>query len=122
MIKSALIIDDDPGVIKNFSRLLSEEGFDVCTVKSGKEAMNVQRSFDVILVDFCLPDINGAEVLRKISSRTTNSVKIMITGLTNEETQTKMNDIDIDAYVVKPISPLDLLQLIYNKLNIKGNF
>lgn len=118
MKKAALIVDDDESVLKNFSRLLREDGFEVRAVETGKEAVDLvdKQSFDVVLIDFKLPDIDGAELLEAIRGRIGKAVKIMITGFPTTELENKVIDLGIDAYVIKPIKPDDLLELIQGRL------
>jgi two-component system response regulator HydG len=122
-IKSVLIIDDDNSVLRTFSRLLQKSGYEVETAETGKEAIEkvCTRSFDVLLVDFRLPDINGVELLEKTKTNgnVQNAVKIMITGFPSLEVGAKALDLGIDAYIVKPVNPFDLLSLISEKLRNK---
>lgn len=119
--KAALIVDDDESVLRNFSRLLEEDGYEVYSAGTGKDAIDLvgKHNFDVILVDFRLPDIDGDELLDKINDKVTNAVKVMITGFPTITLENKVNDLGIDAYVVKPIKPLELLSLIQEKLKEK---
>lgn len=120
--KAALIVDDDESVLRNFSRLLEEDGYDVCSVETGKEAIEQtsKRCFDVVLVDFRLPDINGDELLEKIRDRVAGAVKVMVTGFPTTDLENRATDLGIDAYVVKPIKPLELLALIQERLKEKS--
>lgn len=118
MDRTALIVDDDISVLKNFSRLLSENGFEVKAVETGKEAISLvdKQSFDLVLIDFKLPDIDGAELLEKIRGKISKAIKIMITGFPSTELENRVIDLGIDAYVIKPIKPDDLLELIQGRL------
>jgi two-component system, NtrC family, response regulator HydG len=111
---SALIIDDDESVLRNFSRLLKENGYQVSAVETGKDAIALvgKQRFDVVLIDFRLPDIDGAELVEKIRDKVRDAVKIMITGFPTTDLENRVIDLGIDAYVVKPIKPDDLLALI----------
>jgi DNA-binding response OmpR family regulator len=119
--KVVLIVDDDKSVLRTFSKLLQKSGYDVETAETGKEALEKanKQTYDVVLVDFRLPDIDGTDLLGKMHDKTLNAVKIMITGLPSLDLGTKALDLGIDAYVVKPVSPSDLLSLISEKLKNK---
>jgi DNA-binding NtrC family response regulator len=73
----------------------------------------------VVLIDFRLTDMDGTNILEKIGNHLLNSVKIIITGFPSLDLGTKALDLGIDAYVVKPVSPNDLLSLISEKLKSK---
>ena len=66
--KNALIVDDEQAIVKNFSRLLREEGFNVCVATNGKEALEQvsKCNFDLMLIDFRLPDIDGTDLVEKM--------------------------------------------------------
>jgi len=116
-----LIIDDDTSVLRTFSKLLQKAGYPTETAETGKEAIEKisKRFYDVVLIDFRLPDMDGTSLLEKIPDHLINSVKIMITGFASLDLGAKALELGIDAYVVKPVSPSDLLLLISEKLKSK---
>lgn len=118
MNEVVLIVDDDTSVLRTFSKLLQKTGYATETAETGKEAIEkISKSFyDVVLIDFRLPDMDGINLLEKIPDQLTSSVKIMITGFPSLDLGVKALDMGIDAYVVKPVSPSDLLSLISEKL------
>src|SRR3712207_5627361 len=73
-----LMVDDDPSLIKIFSFLLKDEGYDVITASSGGEALQVISSqwVDLVILDVMLPNVDGFEILRKI--RETNRVPVIM--------------------------------------------
>jgi DNA-binding NtrC family response regulator len=119
--KTALVIDDDLSVLRNFKRLLIEDGYEVWDVRTGKEALNEvnQRSFDVMLIDFKLPDMDGTDLVEKMGDKTSGAVKLMITGFPTIEASIRALDLGIDSFVEKPVKSEDLLALINQKLREK---
>jgi two-component system response regulator HydG len=117
--KIVLIVDDDKSVLRTFSRILQKGGFDTQCAETGSEAMDKlsKQSFDVVLVDYRLPDMDGTDLLVKMHDKLCNAVKLMITGLPSLDLGTKALDMGIDAFVVKPVKPDELLMLIKEKLN-----
>ena len=117
--KNALIVDDEQAIVKNFSRLLKEEGFNVCVATNGKEALEQVNkcSFDLMLIDFRLPDIDGTDLVEKMGSKAKDATKLMITGFATLETRIKALEFGIDSFVEKPIAPDDLLSLIRTKMS-----
>ena len=116
--KIVLIIDDDKSVLRTFSRILEKNGYVVETAETGKEALEKVRksSYDVLLIDFRLPHTEGTDLLEKIRDNVSNAVKLMITGLPSLDLGSKALDLGIDAYIVKPVKPDELLILINEKL------
>jgi signal transduction histidine kinase len=66
-----LLIDDDPGVQKALRRLLQRRGYDVTTANNGREGLTALevRSFEVILGDMRMPDIDGPGLYRELENR-----------------------------------------------------
>lgn len=73
----------------------------------------------MVLIDFRLPDMDGINLLEKISDHLISSVKIMITGFPSLDLGVKALDMGIAAYMVKPVNPSDLLSLISERLKNK---
>jgi len=123
LAKAALIVDDDRSVLRNFSRLLEEDGYEVCAVATGKEAIDQanQRCFDVVLIDFRLPDMDGTDVVEKMGDKVKDSVKLMITGFPTIDASLKALDLGIDSYVEKPLDLDSLLSLIKEIKKRKSN-
>ena len=117
LTKTALIIDDEQSIIRNFSRLLKEEGYNICAVTTGKEALEQvsKRCFDLLLIDFKLPDIDGTQLVEIMGDKVKDAVKLMITGFATLETRIKALELGIDGFVEKPVEPEELLRLIEKK-------
>ena len=121
--KAVLIIDDDKSVLRTFSRVLEKNGFQTDMAETGKEAIEKagRRSFNVVLVDLRLPDMDGTALLPKLKEKLPDSVGIMITGLPSVDTGSRALDGGADAYLVKPVMPNDLISLIEEKLKLKNS-
>lgn len=121
--KNVLIVDDEQPIVKNFSRLLKEEGFNVYVATNGKEALEQtsKHSFDLMLIDFRLPDIDGTDLVKKMGTKAKDATKLMITGFATLETRIKALEFGIEAFVEKPIAPEDLLSLIRIKMSERQN-
>jgi DNA-binding NtrC family response regulator len=119
--KTALVIDDDLSVLRNFKRLLIEDGYEVCVAKTGKEAIAEvnKRSFDVMLIDFKLPDMDGTDLVEKMGDKAVGIVKLMITGFPTIEASIRALDLGINSFIEKPVKSEDLLALINQKLKEK---
>ncbi len=109
---SILIIDDDKTILRAFSRIFQHKGYKVTVAEKGAEAIEkISGSrFDVALVDFRLPDMEGTELLPVIDKASPNTVKIMLSG-------NGLNEVaGADALLGKPINPESLLSVIESKL------
>ncbi len=79
---SVLIIDDEAAIRESLETLLEFEGYSVESAETGEEGLArlAERPFDLVLLDFALPDRNGLEVLADIRSRDFRLAVIMITA------------------------------------------
>jgi DNA-binding NtrC family response regulator len=79
---SILIVDDEAAIRESLETLLGFEGYAVETAETGEEGLARlgERPFDLILLDFALPDRNGLEILADIRSRDPLLAVIMITA------------------------------------------
>ncbi len=77
-----LIIDDEFEIRESLQTLLELEGYRVDTAADGEEGLNqiAQYPYDLVLLDFALPDRNGIEILRDIRERAPELAVIMITA------------------------------------------
>jgi two-component system response regulator HydG len=95
-----------------FSRIFQHKGYKVTVAEKGAEAIKKisESCFDVALVDFRLPDMEGTELLPVIDKASPQAVKIMLSG----------NDlkgvVGADVLIGKPINPDRLLSIIESKL------
>jgi DNA-binding NtrC family response regulator len=111
---SILIIDDDLSILNTFNRIFQRNGFCVATAEKGQEAIDKLNNncFDVALVDFCLPDMEGSDLLPHIQRTSPKAVRVLLTG--------KASLIEgvngADALLSKPINPEKLLSIIESKL------
>jgi two-component system response regulator HydG len=114
-----LIVDDDKSVLRTFSRILQKDGFETDVAETGNGAIEKisKQTFDVVLFDYRLPDMDGIDLLGKMQDKLGNVVKLMITGLPSSDLGAKAIDMGIDGYLVKPVKPDELLILIKEKLN-----
>src|SRR6201986_324117 len=79
---SILIIDDEAAIRESLETLLEFEGYSVHSAETGEEGLArlSERTFDLVLLDFALPDRNGLEILADIRSRDSELAVIMITA------------------------------------------
>jgi DNA-binding NtrC family response regulator len=77
-----LIIDDENAIRESLETLLEFEGYSVQSAETGEEGLAkiAETPFDLILLDFALPDRNGLEILADIRSRDPQLAVIMITA------------------------------------------
>jgi DNA-binding NtrC family response regulator len=77
-----LIVDDEIAIRESLQTLLEMEEYRVETAETGEDGLNkiAEQPFDLVLLDFALPDKNGLEVLRDIRDRDPSLAVILITA------------------------------------------
>ena len=116
--KTILVVDDDKGILETLSELLESKGYTVDIAETGREAIEKSkiRMFDLALLDIKLPDMGGTELLGKLHQMTPRMMKIMITGYPSVQTAIASVNLGADAYILKPVNPRDLLNVVEQKL------
>lgn len=119
--KTVLIIDDDVNITRTFARILQKKGYKTDIAQTGKEAIEKANTklYAVALIDICLPDLNGMELLDKLDDHGGKMVKIIITGF---PTMAPKKGVTADAYLLKPVKPEELLAIIEQKTKETKHF
>jgi DNA-binding NtrC family response regulator len=113
-MKKVLVIDDESIVRISCERTLSAEGYPVKTAGDGKSGIDLleKESFDVVLLDIKMPDMDGIEVLKKIKSSWPDTKVIMITGYSTVESAVKSLRLGALNFLEKPFTPDALIETI----------
>jgi two-component system KDP operon response regulator KdpE len=105
-----LVVDDEPQIRRLLSVSLSSHGYRVETAASGTEALDrlSGETFDIVLLDLGLPDMDGSEVCRLI--REWSKVPIIVISVREGERDKVIAlDLGADDYVTKPFGIDELL-------------
>ncbi|MBL9020933.1 MAG: EAL domain-containing protein [Myxococcales bacterium] len=104
--RRVLIVEDNSELGRSLSRSLSQAGFTVQHVCSGVEAAELlmRESFDAVLSDICLPEINGVDLLRMIRAYDVDVPVILMTGNPSVETALEAMELGAVKYLKKPLS------------------
>jgi DNA-binding response OmpR family regulator len=106
----ALIVDDEPPLVKLVTSYLEREGFEVTSAADGERAVELARELnpDVIVLDLMLPGIDGIEACRRIRAFS-NAYIVMLTARVEEIDRIVGLSTGADDYVTKPFSPGELM-------------
>jgi len=130
MQKNILVIDDDPFIIRTVEKYLKNEGYDIHTASSGKEALEkIKKSrFDLIISDVRMPEMNGIETIKQIreSSIDHNKEKvpaILITGYASEdEIYRKLGEVGVVECIYKPFELDEFINVIRKNLELPPKY
>lgn len=106
---SALVIDDEPSLVRVVEGFLTRDGFAVRTAADGETALALARESepDVVVLDLGLPGIDGIEVCRQLRTFSGCYV-LMLTARADEVDLLVGLGVGADDYVTKPFSPREL--------------
>ncbi|MCD4757301.1 MAG: response regulator [Arcobacteraceae bacterium] len=130
--KKALVVDDNPTWHDILQNLLSHFGLDVDVAFCGEEALvkidKCNNSYDIILMDWNMPNMNGIETTKLIKQEcdasTTPPTVIMVSAFRQDSIVDLAKDVGIDIFLQKPINPSilnDVLSDVF-KIDIKTNY
>jgi class 3 adenylate cyclase len=105
-----LVVDDNEDNRYVLSQQLNIQGYDNITIATnGHEALNILRSksFDLVLLDIMMPDLNGYEVLERMRSspELRNIPVIMISGIGELDSVVRCIELGAEDYLPKPFEP-----------------
>ena len=108
-----LVVDDEPQIRRALRIALRANGYQVEEADTGAGAVELAavRLPDLVILDLMLPDMDGAEVCRRLREWTQVPV-IMLSVQGDIDTKVKALDVGADDYVTKPFSVPELLARI----------
>jgi EAL domain-containing protein (putative c-di-GMP-specific phosphodiesterase class I) len=111
---SVLVVDDEPAVARATERLLSRQGFAVTVAGGGREAIEKaeSRSYDAIVSDVGMPDIDGRALLRAIRTKDLDVPFVFLTGQPDLESAIDAVEYGAFRYLVKPVPPDQLVRVV----------
>jgi len=106
-----LLVDDNQDVLKIFPQFFKDLSFIVETADSGSHAIKIIKEnasatpFDLVLIDFKMPDMDGIEVTRQIKRNSVlkkNPAIFLASGILEQELQSKAYEAGVDSFILKP--------------------
>jgi two-component system, cell cycle response regulator len=115
-LRRVLVIDDDRLILEVLETVLDLEEFDVVTADDGESGLDRLREHrpDVVVCDVMMPGLDGLEVCRRIKTdpETVDVPVVLLTARDRPEDRAAGEAAGCDAYVIKPFSPLHLIDVI----------
>ncbi len=99
----ALIVDDEPQILRFLKPSLTAAGYEVMTAATGAEALKAAatQSPDVIVLDLGLPDMDGKDVIRELRGWSTTPI-VVLSARDREAEKIAALDLGADDYINKP--------------------
>jgi DNA-binding response OmpR family regulator len=109
-VKTILVVDDEPKIVKLVRDYLERAGFAVRAATDGRTALSLARTEkpDLMVLDLGLPQLDGLDVTRELR-RVSNMPVIMLTARAEEADKLIGLELGADDYLTKPFSPKELV-------------
>ena len=109
-MKTILVVDDEPKIVKLVRDYLERAGFFVRVATDGRTALSLARTEkpDLMVLDLGLPQLDGLDVTRELR-RVSNLPVIMLTARSEESDKLIGLELGADDYITKPFSPKELV-------------
>jgi DNA-binding NtrC family response regulator len=111
-----LLADDEAKILKTLGRALRDDGHEVVTASNAKEASRLlsQRSFDLLVIDYLMPDRSGLDVIRDMAASTPEAERpsvVMMTAHGSIQSAVEAMKLGARDYLQKPFEVEELLVL-----------
>jgi DNA-binding response OmpR family regulator len=124
MRKRILFVDDEAPIQRLVAATLGRVEFDLTIANNGCEAVEraLARPPDLVLLDVTMPEMDGFTVASTLKANpvTAQVPIIMLTARGSEDDRALGKAIGVDEYLIKPFSPLQLLNTVYDLLGEEG--
>jgi DNA-binding response OmpR family regulator len=109
MVRTILVVDDEPTLRETLAEALDADGFRVITAADGREALVQFREHrpELVVLDLMLPELSGIEVCRVIRQESGVPI-LMLTAKSSEVDKIVGLELGADDYVTKPFSLREL--------------
>jgi CheY-like chemotaxis protein len=114
---TVLAIDDDPILLRTATSVLSKHGFNVLTSTTGAKGLNMlcyaPGDIEVVLLDYSMPHLNGAETLGHLRKLNPNVKVIALTAMDIDRIPKSFHD-GVDKFVQKPFDARTVVDAIHS--------
>ena len=112
-----LFVDDEPDLLEGIERMLFRERkrWQMKFAQGGQQALAAiaEKPFDVVVADMRMPGMDGVQFLQEVQNKTPDTVRMMLTGNTDQETAIKaVNTGNVFRFMNKPVERETLIAMI----------
>jgi DNA-binding NtrC family response regulator len=114
MSQKVLIVDDEKDFLDIIAERILARGMDVSTATSAEDALKMveEESFDVVIMDFMMPELDGFKALKLMKAKRPEVQIILLTGNVPDEKRVEAKALGALDVIEKPPDLKDLIQKI----------
>jgi DNA-binding NtrC family response regulator len=112
--EKVLLVDDEQEFLSALSERMKNRGLEVATATSGKEALEKigQESYDAVILDMLMPDMDGLETLKSIKATKPEVQIILLTGHATVKSGIEAMKLGALDFIEKPADIKELMEKI----------
>ncbi len=117
-----LIMEDEVTVAKGLEMVLTEEGYTVDLAMTGQSALHSMdhKTFDLLIADLRLPDIDGMEVIKRVKTDRPDTGVIVITGYSTVPSAIEALKLGAHDYLPKPFTEDEIMAAVKDALDVRS--
>ena len=106
----ALVVEDDPVSARLLQSAIGPQGFVIETAACGEDALELTKlyDFDIVIMDLRLPDLDGAELVRRMRAADLVTPVLMLSAVGDRREKIRSLVCGADDYLTKPYDPAEL--------------
>jgi CheY-like chemotaxis protein len=119
MTAHILVVDDEVDFCSNMSDILGDLGYGIDVAYRGAEAIEraTHRAYDLFLLDYKLPCMNGAELYKRLKERGASTPAVIVTGHASNETFEQATSAGVNDVIEKPVDFGKLISVIERQIS-----
>jgi PAS domain S-box-containing protein len=121
--KTVLFVEDDSELLAMFQESLWDANLEVIAVNESRKALDIfleqQNQIDIVVTDAAMPRLSGIELIRHIRNYNSDIPIILYSGFKTVEMENSLKTLNIFAFLLKPIIPAKMVQIISKALYAK---
>ncbi|MCG8425179.1 MAG: response regulator [Proteobacteria bacterium] len=123
--QTALIVEDQPAILRTVSRILARVGFTVIEARTAEEALSLAEEIGtdlaLLATDVVLPGLSGVELSQRLRKRLPRLRVLLTSGYMRDELTPSMRTDPAMAFLPKPFSPAELLSQVRQLLGSRAS-
>ena len=116
-----MVVDDEASICRNVEKILTKNNYQVTCANSAREALEKMQdgSFNLMITDIVMPQMNGLELLKKVKSRWPETKALTMTAFASTDTAHRAIRLGALDYLPKPFTPVELREMVDQALSGK---